>query len=171
MRKIIVDGVALALYAVVSLPMLTGVAAHEWLGLAVLVVLFAHGVQHYDFVAVVLRPSASSRAARGGASRKEAGSGVSRGIGRLVLDAGLLLALTATVLSGLMESGAVLPALGWYAEGYFVWAPLHAAAAKVLLALIVVHLALNGAAAWHSVVRSRGASHPCGDGAPDEGVA
>lgn len=146
MRKIIVDMAALALYAVVSLPALTGVTVHEWLGLAVLVVLVAHGAQHVDFVAGLLRPSAP---------RRKAGGGAPRGIGRLALDAGLLLALAATVLSGVMESGAVLPALGWYAEGYFFWGPLHAAAAKVLLALLVVHLALNGAAAWRLTARPR----------------
>ena len=48
MRKIIVDGVALALYAVVSLPTLTGVTAHEWLGLAVLVVLGLWGVIDFN---------------------------------------------------------------------------------------------------------------------------
>ena len=72
MRKIIVDGVALALYAVVSLPTLTGVTAHEWLGLAVLVVLFVHGVQHYDFVAAVLRPARSSGSSRNAAAAEVA---------------------------------------------------------------------------------------------------
>ena len=67
-----------------------------------------------------------------------------------------------------MESGAILPALGWYAEGYFFWAPLHAAAAKVLLALIVVHLALDGAAAWRLIARARATSPERDGGAPDE---
>lgn len=87
---------------------------------------------------------------------------------RMVLDATLLLALAVVVLSGLMESGAILPALGWYAEGYFFWAPLHAAAAKVLLALIVVHLALDGAAAWRLIARARATSPERDGGAPDE---
>ena len=86
----------------------------------------------------------------------------------MVLDATLLLALAVVVLSGLMESGAILPALGWYAEGYFFWAPLHAAAAKVLLALIVVHLALDGAAAWRLIARARATSPERDGGAPDE---
>ena len=201
MRKIIVDGVALALYAVVSLPTLTGVTAHEWLGLAVLVVLFVHGVQHYDFVAAVLRPARSSGSSRNAAAAEVANAdgatgaravGVAEAAGdrgaqsaddrtlrfarprragawaRLVLDATLLLALVVVVLSGLMESGAILPALGWDAEGYFFWAPLHAAAAKVLLALIVVHLALDGAAAWRLIARARATSPERDGGAPDE---
>ncbi len=174
MRKIVVDGVALALYAVVSLPALTGVAAHEWLGLGVLVVLFAHGAQHYDFVAAVLRPAGSSESSRSASGTT--GNRVPRAVrprrtgawARLALDAALLLALAVVVLSGLMESGAVLPALGWYAEGYFFWAPLHAAAAKVLLALIVVHLALDGAAAWRLIARVRATSREGDGGAPDE---
>ena len=42
MRMLVVDVLALALYIVVSLPALTGVGPHEWLGLGVgLVLLFA----------------------------------------------------------------------------------------------------------------------------------
>ena len=37
-------------------------------------------------------------------------------------------------------SGAVLPALGLYADGYYFWDPLHAIAAKALLALLLVHV-------------------------------
>ncbi|MDO4289622.1 MAG: hypothetical protein Q4C41_00135 [Eggerthellaceae bacterium] len=42
-----------------------------------------------------------------------------------------------------MVSGAVLPAFGLYATGYFFWNPLHAASAKVLLALLLIHVAVN----------------------------
>ena len=130
---------------------LTGVTAHEWLGLAVLIVLFVHGVQHYDFVAAVLRSARSSGSSRNAAAAEVANAdgatgaravGVAEAAGdrgaqsaddrtlrfarprragawaRLALDATLLLALAVVVLSGLMESGAILPALGWYAEGY-----------------------------------------------------
>ena len=36
--KLVIDAVALVAYVIVSLPSLTGVAPHEWLGLAVAVV-------------------------------------------------------------------------------------------------------------------------------------
>ena len=44
----------------------------------------------------------------------------------------------------------VLRAFGLYAEGYYFWDPLHAVSAKVLLALLVVHVAVHAKwiAAW-----------------------
>lgn len=43
------------------------------------------------------------------------------------------------VVSGVFVSATVLSAFGLFAPGYFVWDPLHAASAKVLLALVLVH--------------------------------
>ena len=60
-----------------------------------------------------------------------------------LLDVALVIAVVVVVLSGLMESGAVLLSFGLYAEGYYFWGPLHATSAKVLLALLIVHGALN----------------------------
>ena len=42
MRMLIVDALALALYLVVSLPALTGIGLHEWLGLGVGLALLVH---------------------------------------------------------------------------------------------------------------------------------
>jgi len=131
MRVLVVDALALVLYVVVSLPALTGVGVHEWLGLGVGVVLFVHGVQHIDFVGRLLVTRCSLRAT-----------------GRMLLDVALVLSVVVVALSGLMESGAVLPTFGLYAEGYYFWGPLHAASAKVLLALLIVHGALNIGSVW-----------------------
>ena len=57
------------------------------------------------------------------------------------------------------DDAAVLPALGLYARGYFFWDPLHAASAKVLLALLLVHLALNASAVVRAV-RARRCDRP-----------
>lgn len=138
MRMFVVDVLALALYIVVSLPALTGVGPHEWLGLGVGLVLLVHGAQHADFVARLLSGRCSLRAA-----------------GRVLLDAALVVAVVVVMLSGLMESGAVLLSFGLYAEGYYFWGPLHAASAKVLLALLVVHGALNIGALRRLIQRSR----------------
>lgn len=138
MRMLVVDVLALALYIVVSLPALTGVGPHEWLGLGVGLVLLVHGAQHADFVARLLPGRRSLRAA-----------------GRVLLDAALVIAVVVVILSGLMESGAVLLSFGLYAEGYYFWGPLHAASAKVLLALLVVHGVLNIGALRRLIQRSR----------------
>ena len=115
----------LAVYALVELPDVTGVAAHEWLGLVLVVVLLAHAV---------LR----SKRFEAGARRMRA-----QRVGRIVLDGALLVSLAVCAVSGIMMSGAVLPTFGLFAEGYYLWNPLHAVSAKVLLALLLVHLALN----------------------------
>ena len=129
---------ALAAYLAAANPALTGVAAHEWLGLGIGLVLLVHGAQHVDFAGHLL----TSR-------------GAWRAKGRILLDAALVLSVAVVVLSGLMESGTVLPAFGFYAEGYYFWGPLHAASAKVLLALLVVHGALNLGSAWRLAQRAR----------------
>nr|WP_236643369.1 DUF4405 domain-containing protein [Enterorhabdus sp. P55] len=129
--KLVIDAVALVAYVIVSLPSLTGVAPHEWLGLAVAVVLIVHLAQHLGHVVSSVRRAASPGPAR--AVRA----------GRAVLAVLLGIALAVCVTSGVMVSGAVLPTLGLYAEGYYFWNPLHAVSAKVLLALLLIHLFIN----------------------------
>ncbi|MDO4290899.1 MAG: DUF4405 domain-containing protein [Eggerthellaceae bacterium] len=137
-KMLIVDAAALAAYVVVSLPQATGVAVHEWLGLGVALLLVVHVAQHGDWLADVLRAVTRSSVLGRGSSPAHFAR-----LGRLVLDALLAVALAVCVTSGLMVSGAVLPAFGLYAEGYYFWNPLHAVSAKVLLALLLVHVALN----------------------------
>ena len=136
MRRIVFDAVLLAAYALVDVPALTGVGAHEWLGVAVVAALRAHG-------------------ARRGAAPVHGAAAA----GRAVLNGLIVVALAACAVSGAMVSGAVLPALGLYARGYFFWDPLHAASAKVLLALLLVHLALNASAVVRAV-RARRCDRP-----------
>ena len=124
-RYLAADAAALVVYLVAANPALTGVAAHEWLSLGLLVVFFIHVALHVGGL----------RAARSKAPRAN-----------LALDALILVALAVVAVSGIMVSGAVLPALGLHATGYFFWDPLHAASAKALLALLLVHAALH--AGW-----------------------
>ena len=63
--------------------------------------------------------------------------------GNLVLDLLVLVAFMVAIVSGFMVSGAVLPFFGHYAEGYFFWDPLHATSAKILLALLLVHVVVH----------------------------
>lgn len=124
-----VDAVALAAYLVVATPALTGVAVHEWLGIGVFVVFFVHAVQHAGWVADTVRTALGSPApAR---------------VANLVLDALILAAFMVVTVSGVLISGAVLPAFGLYAGGYYFWDPLHAIAAKALLALLLVHVVVH----------------------------
>ena len=128
-RRFILDVIALAVYLVAANPALTGVPAHEWMGAGLFVVFVVHAVQHADWVAETVRalfdhPSPSR-------------------IGHFVLDALILVSFMVCTVSGLLVSGTVLQMLGLYADGYFFWDPLHAASAKLLLALIIVHIAVH----------------------------
>ena len=120
----------------VANPAVTGIALHEWLGLGLFVVFVVHAALHADWVADALRTAFS----RPTLART----------GNLVLDALSLVAFMACTVSGIMVSGDVLRAFGLYAEGYYFWDPLHAVSAKVLLALLVVHVAVHAKwiAAW-----------------------
>lgn len=129
-RKLLaVDAACLLVYLVAASPALTGVGVHEWLGLGVLVVFFAHAAMHVDWAVEAVR----SAFARPSWART----------GNLALDLLIVSAFMTVTVSGIMVSGAVLPALGLYADGYYFWDPLHAMSAKLLLALMLVHVAVH----------------------------
>ena len=129
-RKLLaVDAACLLVYLVAASPALTGIGIHEWLGLGVLVVFFAHAAMHVDWAVEAVRSAfAPPSWAR---------------TGNLALDLLIVAAFMTVTVSGIMVSGAVLPALGLYADGYYFWDPLHAMSAKLLLALMLVHVAVH----------------------------
>lgn len=128
-RNLIIDGVALIVYFVVSTPQLTGIALHEWLGLVILVLIITHIVMHYDWIIDVI----SSKEKRPTLARQ----------GNLLLDGVTFVTVVVVIVSGLGVSATILPALGYFVEGYFFWGPLHAISAKLLLALLILHLAVH----------------------------
>lgn len=128
-RNIAIDAVALILYALASLPALTGVPVHEWTGLVLYLLFFGHVCLQTGWLATEMKRACCEHSARDA--------------GRLFLNVLLLVCLTLVTLSGLMISGCVLPEFGLFAKGYFFWAPLHAFSAKAMLALILVHVAIH----------------------------
>lgn len=127
-RVIVFDIILLAVYLASNAPGATGIPAHEWTGLVAVVLLAAHCIAH-------------------GLSWKARGTAQ---VLSLVLNIAILAALVATAISGVMVSGTVLPALGLYAQGYYFWDPFHAMVAKVLLACLLVHVALNAMVAYRA---------------------
>lgn len=123
-RKAALDAAAAVFFAVAVLPQLTGIAAHEWLGIVALVALLAHLAARLDALAGLCRAAARRSFLA---------------LARVALDAALFLTLAVCAVSGVLVSATVLPTFGLFAPGYFAWDPLHAASAKVLLALVLVH--------------------------------
>lgn len=131
---LIVDAIALVVYLLAANPSITGIPLHEWLGLGIVVVLLIHCIMHYDWFA---------RAFKG--SFKQPTLALT---GRLALNVLTAISFVVCVVSGLLISGTVLPMLGLYADGYYFWNPLHSFSAKLLLALIIVHLVLHASQMW-----------------------
>ena len=129
-RNLSIDVAALVVYLVAANPAVTGIGVHEWVGIGVLLAFLVHVAMHVDWVVA----SVKSAVARPSWVRT----------GNLVLDALIIVAFMTVTVSGLMVSGAVLAAFGLYADGYYFWDPLHATAAKVLLALLLVHVVAHG---------------------------
>lgn len=128
--RVFFDLVVLVVYLLAANPALTGISLHEFVGLGAFVAMAAH-----------LVASAAGLLGRGRP-------------GYFALNAVLLLALAVCVVSGTMVSATVLPALDLYATGYHFWDPLHALAAKVLLAALLVHGAFHAPKAI-SLLRGR----------------
>lgn len=128
-KNLVIDALALGVYAVVANPVLTGITVHEWAGLGLAAVFLVHAAAHADWAADALR-----------SARREP-SWVRTG--NLVLDALIVVSFMVVTVSGLMVSGAVLQAFGLYVPSYYFWDPLHAVAAKVLLALLLVHVVVH----------------------------
>lgn len=139
-KDLAVDAVALIVILVVMNPAMTGIDVHEWLGLVCFAVVFVHCIAHSGWMIDTVV------GARDGLSTARKGN--------FVVDLLLVIALGVVMVSGLLVSGAVLPFFGFFAEGYYVWDPLHAISAKVFVALLVVHVAAHGK--WlYSAVRGK----------------
>ncbi len=128
-KNLAIDVVALVIYLVVANPTITGIGLHEWIGLGVFIVFLVHCVVHFDWVVEAVRTIFKSPS-------------FSR-TGNLVLDALILVSFMICTVSGIFVSGAVLPTFGLYADGYYFWDPLHATSAKLLLALLLLHVVIH----------------------------
>lgn len=111
----------------------TGIAVHEWLGLALGLVLLVHLTLHWDWVV---------RATRRLLSR--------RGHDRVIwlVNLALLFAMTLCVASGIVISRVALPTLGIFTASSPFWTRLHVVTAEVTLGLVPVHVALR----WRWIV-------------------
>jgi hypothetical protein len=124
-----VDIAILAGFLVAYEQSLTGVAVHEWLSLAFASALVIHLLLHWDWVVQVTlkffrKLFHSSRL-------------------NYLLNLALLIDFVLILLSGLLISRSVLPALGLQVASNPAWRFLHSSAADFSLLLIGLHLALH----------------------------
>ena len=120
-------------------PRLTGIAIHEWLGLAGAAAVVIHLLLHWEWIAGVTRRFL----------------GRTSGAARLnyVVDALFFLDLVVISLSGLMVSQAILPLVGLTAPGGSFWLVAHSLSADLAVVLVAVHAALHWKWIVHAVRR------------------
>jgi hypothetical protein len=125
-RRFVIDLVAAVVYLVAANPALTGLLVHEWISLGIFVVFVVHVAASFDSIFAVLKRRADRF-----------------GMANLALDGALLIVFMVVTVSGIMVSRHILPLFGFVAPGYFFWNPIHAISAKLLLALLIVHVAAH----------------------------
>jgi hypothetical protein len=146
-HKFIIDATALIFYLLAANPTLTGLAVHEWMSLGIIIVFLVHCIANFDWIIDTIKKHKANASTA-----------------NLVLDVTILVVFMVVTVSGLMVSRHVLPLLGFVAPGYFFWSPLHSIAAKVMLALLLVHVVVHFK--WVATLRRRK-----GQKNTDEGVA
>ncbi len=123
------DLLILIVFLVLFDPHVTGVAIHEWLGIAFGAALVTHLLLHWKWLVATTR----------------------RFLGRLpwatrlnyVLNSLLFIVMTVLIFSGLMMSESALPALGIRLPESRTWHSLHALAGDWALIVLALHVALH----------------------------
>lgn len=102
---------------------------HEWICSGLLLFILVHTIFHGEWILNTLQ------------CLRERFSALS--LWNLVLDVALFIVFLIVTVSGLMVSRHILFFFGLYAPGYFIWKPIHAIFAEVLLVLVIVHLVVH----------------------------
>lgn len=124
-----VDAAIFAGFLVAFEPHLTGVVIHEWLSLALAATLIVHLALHWEWV---FKVAAQFFRKLFHSSRLN-----------FLVDALLFLAMTLLMLSGILISKSVLPALGIEWDVSRAWRMLHSQSADAALILTGLHFALH----------------------------
>lgn len=132
----IVDAALFAVFLLVMNVPLTGIAIHEWLGVAIGVGLVVHLVQHGNWLATITQRFRSATAFRNRLN--------------YVMTGLLFVAFVSIIVSGLVISEAAMPWLGIVMSQSAFWLWLHLVSVNLVLLLTAFHLALN----WQWIVAS-----------------
>jgi hypothetical protein len=129
LRLYAVDVFIFVLFALVLNVPLTGLAIHEWLGIAIAIGLITHTVQHTNWVVTTTRRMMSATSFQNRVN--------------YLLMVGLFIGFVSIIVSGLMISEVALPWMGVTPPGapFMLW--LHLASVGWVLWLTVIHIALN----------------------------
>jgi hypothetical protein len=127
--NLVLDAALLAGFVAVQLLTLTGLVAHEVVGVALGVGLIVHLALHWGWV---VRTTRRLLAARPG-----------RETLRWVNNVALLVTMTACVLSGVLSSRVVLPLFNLFTSRSGFWLQVHLRTADLCLFFVAIHVALS----------------------------
>lgn len=132
--NLLIDGSIFTAFLIAMEPRFTGIAIHEWLSLALAATAVVHLLLHWKWITSVgtrffKKLWHSSRL-------------------KFIVDILLFAAFTSIMMSGIMMSRAILPALGLRLGESPVWRVLHSLSADAGILLVGLHFALN----WKWVV-------------------
>lgn len=131
----IVDSAIFLAFLVAMAPHFSGMAVHEWLGVAFGAAIVTHLLLHWQWLVEVTK-----RFLRGAQPSARV---------NYVLNALLFIDITVIIFSGLMISEVALPSLGLQLASGGAWRGLHTTAANLFLPLVGLHIALH----WQWVVK------------------
>ncbi len=127
--KFILDLAAFIGLLVMLEPRLTGNVIHEWLGVAVAVLVITHLVLNWNWIVGITRQLFSKISWRSRIS--------------YILDWLLYISFVLIVLSGLMNSETLLPSLGIHLSRSAFWQQLHSLTTDVIIFVLGAHVALH----------------------------
>lgn len=151
----LVDAALFAAFVLVMDVPLTGLAIHEWLGIALAIGLVVHLVQHTTWIATTTRRILTATSWRNRLN--------------YLMMAALFVAFVSVIASGLIISEVALPWLGFATNPAPFWLWLHLAAVSTVLWLTALHIALNGKWIATTVRRYISGSRASGRPSPGEG--
>ena len=136
--NLIVDGSILVAFLVATAPHFTGMAIHEWLGIAFGAAIVTHLLLHWSWLVATTRRifTTAPRQARI----------------NYVLNTLLFVDVTLLVFTGLMISKSALPQLGVTLTPNMLWRSVHTLTADLAVFIVGLHVALH----WGWITRSVG---------------
>ena len=129
LRLFAVDAFLFAVFVLVVNVPLTGLAIHEWLGIAIAIGMVVHIIQHANWVITTTRRLFSATSLQNRVN--------------YLLMAGIFIGFVSIIASGLLISEVALPWLGVTPGGqpFMLW--LHLASVGWVIWLTAIHLAVN----------------------------
>jgi hypothetical protein len=146
--KLAIDVAAFIAYLAATNTVLTGIPIHEWLSVALTIVIALHVAIDWDWTMKVLRHFIRKL--------------LSLSRLNLVIDILLFVMFAAVMLTGFMVSRVVVPTFGLSVPFGPTWRILHSLTAKLLLLVFGVHLGLH----WRWIVQATQRTFTRQGGAP-----